>query len=241
MLLVMPSSILKQGTSPMQPMAQETIWQPDSWAYKMGKDIFVNPIVENSTKVSVTFPPGDEWVNWWTNETYSGGSTMKFDIPLSRFPAYKRKGSIIPLNVDHFASSHGGKSSSDAITLLIHPTKKIAFETVNIYEWKGSGMIASYEYNHQKNNFTLIATAYSKPLIVLMRGISISESTVIYNKVAAEKLTQIVGDKDKCLEQLQLQQSGFCKGDLSLGEIFIRPGPSHVNGTILELIDIDVY
>jgi alpha-glucosidase (family GH31 glycosyl hydrolase) len=78
--------------SVMTPMASDTDFTPDSWDFNMGDDIFIATIVDNSTTRKVDFPKGDDWVDWWNNQTYTGGSSQVFQVPLENFTVFKRKG-----------------------------------------------------------------------------------------------------------------------------------------------------
>lgn len=79
----------------MNPVAGWTLLTPDSWEYVLGSDILVAPIVENVTQQTVTFPSGNNWVDWWTNQTYTGGSEQTFTVPLKSFTVYRRQGLFI--------------------------------------------------------------------------------------------------------------------------------------------------
>ena len=90
----------------MYPQANKTdsilqSFHPDSWDYKLWTDILVCPIVRNSTERDVTFPEGDNWVDWWDlSKVYSGGSSSHFVYPLEQFPLFYRQGSLIALHVE---------------------------------------------------------------------------------------------------------------------------------------------
>ena len=69
--------------------------------YFFGESMFISPIsqpVNNSTGLvdnwPLWFPPGDQWVNFFTGDL-SSGSTQSFT--LDEMPAYAKIGSIIPL------------------------------------------------------------------------------------------------------------------------------------------------
>jgi len=225
-----------QNRSVMTPMANDTILTPDSWDFKMGDDILVSTIVEDSMTKNVKFPEGDDWVDWWTNQTYKGGSSKTFTVPLNSFTVFKRKGSIIPMHVSTKYSSHGDESSSDALTLLIHP--KDGTEHRNIYEWKSSGRRVAYTFSEESQSFEFISTAHDQPLILLLRGVSVSQDSVLYNRVIEEELREVELNKDglpfSCSQILAKTKQGWCRGDPSLGEIWIRPG-NPTNGALLKI------
>jgi len=86
----------------MFPLAQFTYFHPSTYDYKLWHDILVCPISEsNITSRAVTFPKGDNWVDWFdSTKVYKGGSTINYHLPnLQTFPVFKRQGSMIPMNV----------------------------------------------------------------------------------------------------------------------------------------------
>lgn len=154
----------------MNPIADETIFTPSSWEYVLGSDILVAPIVEDTTQLTVHFPEGNTWVDWWNGTSYSGGSEQTFQIPLNYSAVYKRKGSIIPLKVTRDDSLYGDSSSSDALTLLI--TLADGKEEKNVYEWKNTGASIEYSYSSVSSQFELFVTAYHSPIVLVLEGIN---------------------------------------------------------------------
>ena len=49
-----------------------------SWSFMLWSDIYVVPIVEdNKLAVEVSFPSGNDWLDWWeTSKVYKGGSKI---------------------------------------------------------------------------------------------------------------------------------------------------------------------
>jgi alpha-glucosidase (family GH31 glycosyl hydrolase) len=80
--------------SPMYPLAEYTDFTPSTWNFIMGDDILVAPVTDNGTQVSISFPEGNDWLDWWTNATYAGGSTVDYQVPLNQFAAFQRKGKM---------------------------------------------------------------------------------------------------------------------------------------------------
>jgi len=51
---------------------------------------------------TIDFPAGATWVDWWNSSlTFQGGSTVDYLCSLENYPAFKRAGAIIPLDVEY--------------------------------------------------------------------------------------------------------------------------------------------
>lgn len=166
--------------SMMKPMASYTVLTPDSWNYLMGPDIFVCPIVASiniSGTRTVDFPKGDDWINWWTNTSYAGGSshTFSLDPDFSTFPVFRRAGSIIPMEVVSDYSENGDFSSRDALTFLF--TSVRSFESVEVFEWENSGGLVA-NYTLHEHFLDVQVTAWDSPVILLFRNLPASPSSI---------------------------------------------------------------
>jgi len=66
------------------------------YQYRLGRDIFVAPILSPGGTVTVEFPKGSSWVYVFDrSRLYAGGTSQELTFPLAEFPVYLRKGSII--------------------------------------------------------------------------------------------------------------------------------------------------
>ena len=65
----------------------------DPYAYFLGDDLFVCPVVERKASVREVSLPEGEWTGFWDGKDYSGGSTLKAAAPLGKIPVFYRKGS----------------------------------------------------------------------------------------------------------------------------------------------------
>jgi len=64
--------------------------------YFLGRDMFVAPILTEGGSVKISFPKGHYWVYLFDrSKVYKGGTTQTLEFPLSEFPVFLRKGSII--------------------------------------------------------------------------------------------------------------------------------------------------
>lgn len=64
----------------------------DPYAYFLGDDLFVCPVIRPGERIrEVNFPAG-EWVHFWTGTVYQGKATSFIPAPLGRIPVFYRKG-----------------------------------------------------------------------------------------------------------------------------------------------------
>jgi len=64
--------------------------------YFLGRDIFVAPILAEGGSVKISFPGSYYWVYLFDrSKVYKGGTTQTLTFPLSEYPVFLRKGSII--------------------------------------------------------------------------------------------------------------------------------------------------
>ncbi|GAB1695033.1 TIM-barrel domain-containing protein [Krasilnikovia sp. M28-CT-15] len=70
--------------------------------YLYGADLLVAPATEPgaSTTTSVWFPPGSTWTDYFTGETYPGGTTRQVTTSLDTMPVFLRSGGIVTTRVD---------------------------------------------------------------------------------------------------------------------------------------------
>jgi alpha-D-xyloside xylohydrolase len=76
--------------SPDDPLA----WRAEH-EYRLGPDLLVAPMVNESQQRHVYLPAGD-WVDWWTGEVTAGPATLKVAPAMDRVPLYARRGALIP-------------------------------------------------------------------------------------------------------------------------------------------------
>lgn len=98
-------------------------------AYYWGPDIFVAPVLDNSTSKRITFPEGD-WLDMTDFTTYyPGHRSVTYDAPTSKLPRFMRRGAFVTryrqdkftstaeietgkITVDHFAGRTGDENGS---------------------------------------------------------------------------------------------------------------------------------
>jgi alpha-D-xyloside xylohydrolase len=106
--------------------------------FLFGDSLLINPVTEpNATSRSVALPAGDNWIDFWTGQTYRGGQTINMDAPLDRMPILVKAGSIVPLGpVVQYAAQ-----TQDPLEIRVYRGKDAHFE---LYADSGD----SYAYEH---------------------------------------------------------------------------------------------
>jgi len=219
----------RKNQSVMHPQADYTILTPNSWDYTLGDDdILVAPIVDNSSDHrTVQFPKGNDWIDWWTNETYLGGTSHDFILTLDKFPVFKRKGSILPLNIDRrFLGGHGDSYFTNALTILIeHPIE--GHHERNVYEWKGSGVSIAYTLSSNRNGkvLELFASEYHRKRLMFLVSIDPTSSDLISvsDQISSDPLKE-VGHDEECSYRLRRNVRGWCLTSYPRRALIISPG-----------------
>ncbi|UCH33178.1 MAG: hypothetical protein JSV65_11375 [Armatimonadota bacterium] len=106
---------VREGRGPFMQAA------PGKYQYTLGDQFLVAIMYEDATTRRVVFPEGD-WIDYFDNsKVYHGPTEADVEVPLDRYPAFIRSGSIIPLNVVNAYSGRGDESSTGCVTLDIYP------------------------------------------------------------------------------------------------------------------------
>lgn len=64
------------------------------YSFKIGDDIFITPLLDNSGSVTVNFPSGNNWVYLYDKtQVYSGGSSTNLSFALDKYPVFLKEGS----------------------------------------------------------------------------------------------------------------------------------------------------
>jgi alpha-D-xyloside xylohydrolase len=65
--------------------------------YMFGSSFLVAPVTEQGAKNrSIYLPANTVWYDFWTNQKYDGGQTVKRDAPIDILPLYVKAGAILP-------------------------------------------------------------------------------------------------------------------------------------------------
>ncbi|MFT4250892.1 MAG: glycoside hydrolase family 31 protein [Caulobacter sp.] len=66
--------------------------------YMFGPAFLVAPVTEQGqTERDVYLPAGADWYDYWTNQKYTGGQTVRVKAPIDTIPLFVRAGSIVPM------------------------------------------------------------------------------------------------------------------------------------------------
>jgi len=105
--------------------------------YMFGPALLVAPVTEQGvTTRDVYLPAGADWYNFWTNERYSGGQSVKVDAPIDTLPLFVRAGSVIPLGTAVESTNEDQKIA----TVRIYPGADGDFEL-----YRDDGKTYAYE------------------------------------------------------------------------------------------------
>lgn len=85
----------EKGTPVMRPLFYDFSEDAKAWEiedeYMFGPDFLVAPILyADMRKREVYLPGGSKWKNYWTGETFDGGSAIEVDAPLAQLPVFTR-------------------------------------------------------------------------------------------------------------------------------------------------------
>ena len=153
--------ITHDNSTMMRPLLMDFKNDPQAidqaFQYMFGKYILVAPITEPGVKDwNVYLPKGQNWFDFWTNQSYSGGNTISTPAPLDLIPLFIKEGSIIPMGnlIQHT------QSVQDTLEIRIYTGKNASFK---LYNDEGDN------YNYEKGNYSEIPLFWdekSKYLII---------------------------------------------------------------------------
>jgi len=221
---------LSSGTQSMEknvpllsPLAVDDPLKPiREWGYKLWKDVFISPIVSNTTQVDVTFPSGgDYWVDYWNwSSRYEGGSSVTLTYPLERFPIFIRVGALLPLHVHSNLSLFGGEMMKDHVTFFLPYPQHNKFGSQSIRRWKKVSQEVSYESSMVKSegneeiSISLKATSHPEnKLLFIVHGIS--SHLELSSSSSSSSFTQV----DDFSNLVELDDGEFARW-LRVGETF---------------------
>lgn len=99
--------------------------------YLWGADFLVTPVTQAGATSWRVYLPEGQWVDYWTDKIYSGGTTINANAPLETLPLFVKKGAIVPLqNVMNYTDEF----PLDTLTLAIYPAQRSSF---TLYEDDG--------------------------------------------------------------------------------------------------------
>ena len=63
----------------------------DPYAYFLGDELFVCPVIKKGAKRRRVYLPEGEWIHLWSGREYRGGRRTVVDAPLGHIPVFYRK------------------------------------------------------------------------------------------------------------------------------------------------------
>jgi len=93
-------------------------------SHKLGNNIFFKAITSDTNIVTFKLPEDGEWIDFWTDEKYEGGTKITKEYKLDKAPIFIRAGAIIPLEISNNLTSIGDETFAGKTTLLIYPNGK---------------------------------------------------------------------------------------------------------------------
>jgi alpha-glucosidase (family GH31 glycosyl hydrolase) len=124
-------------------------WQEEQ-SYFLGPVFLVAPVVRAGATSRTAYLPVGEWVDYWTDTTYSGGQEVTVAAPLAggRAPVFVRAGSMLPLAPDFDtlapSSTPGVRTYTGDLLIKIAPgAPRVSTFTLydgTLLDWSGSAL-----------------------------------------------------------------------------------------------------
>jgi alpha-glucosidase (family GH31 glycosyl hydrolase) len=90
-------------------------------SHKLGNDIFFKAITSDTAEVSFNLPSEGNWIDFWTDKKFKGGSKIIQEYSLKQAPIFIKSGAIIPLEINNNITGIGNESFEGKIVILIYP------------------------------------------------------------------------------------------------------------------------
>jgi alpha-glucosidase (family GH31 glycosyl hydrolase) len=103
--------------------------------YFYGSDMLVAPVTTPGTTAttSVWFPPGTTWTDYFTGQTYAGGTTQTITSGLDTMPVFVKAGAVIPTRTSDVTSNDKAPLTKVTLTVAVG-----ASGTTSLYEDNGT-------------------------------------------------------------------------------------------------------
>jgi len=155
--------ITSEGYTPMRVLVMDFPKDRKALAigdeYMFGPTFLVCPVTTpQAINRTVYLPAGTKWVDFWSGETLTGGSTVTANAPINILPLYVRAGSIVPLG-----------------PLMQYATEKPA-DPIELRVYRGAdGRFALYEdegdnYSYEKGRHATIPFEWNEAKQTLIIG-----------------------------------------------------------------------
>ncbi len=118
----------------------------DNYSHKLGNELFFKAIISDKNTIDITLPEGDDWIDFWSGKTFTGGTGLTQIYALKQAPVFVRAGAIIPMDISNDITGIGNASNNGKITILIYPKGKSKY---TFHKALGEGM----DYQNIKISF----------------------------------------------------------------------------------------
>ncbi len=122
------------------------------------KNGYMTPDWTVNRQYEVYLPAGAQWYDYWTNQKFEGGQTLKADAPLSRSPLYIKAGTILPQGPD---VQYTNEKPWDNLELRVYPG---ADATFTLYEDEGDNL------NYEQGAYATITMTWNNKTRTLTLG-----------------------------------------------------------------------
>ena len=98
----------RTGLPPFRALVMDYPSDPSTWAledqYLAGDSLLVAPVIAGQAARDVYLPAGD-WFDFWSGQRYTGGKSIRMDVPLEQIPIFVKAETLLPLaeSADHTA------------------------------------------------------------------------------------------------------------------------------------------
>ncbi len=138
--------------------------------YMFGPSLLVAPVLhQGQTSRIVYLPSGTDWYDFWTNQKFAGGQSIRVQAPLATIPVFVRAGSILPMGTP-VESTHEPQAISE---VWVYPGADASFSlysddgTTYAYE-QGDYRLTTLHWNDASR--TLTQDGGPSPLKLLVAG-----------------------------------------------------------------------
>jgi alpha-glucosidase (family GH31 glycosyl hydrolase) len=108
--------------------------------YFFGEDLLVAPVIHEGVEDLPVYLPKGEWRDFCSGEILQGPLELTVNVPVDRIPVYQKRGSILPLNLDHTGNlcTPVGNSCDhvEALTLVVYPGAGISTKQIVMADYK---------------------------------------------------------------------------------------------------------
>lgn len=87
-------------------------------SYMFGESFLVSPVLREGVREKTLYLPQGKWIEFWSDDIYSGGQRVTVDAPLPQIPLFVKPGSIIPMQPP---MEYVDAKTADTILVHIYP------------------------------------------------------------------------------------------------------------------------